>query len=63
MFPPINLKSLSGTINLNAESNSDNRIKVIGMVRAKSTALGPAVEYSKAVEYRMNKLWAFGGAS
>lgn len=59
MHKPINLKSLSGTINLNAESNSDNRIKVIGMVRAKSTAFGPAVEYSKAVEYRMTKLWAF----
>ena len=59
----INLKYLSGTINLNAESNSDNRVKVIGMVRAKATAFGPAIEYSKAVEYRMNKLWAFGGAS
>lgn len=59
---PVNLKSLSGAINLNAESSSDNRVKVLGMVRAKATVFGPAVEYAKAVEYRMNKLWALGGA-
>ena len=62
MSKPINLKSLSGAINLNAESSSDNRIKVIGMVRAKVTAFGPAIEYSKAIEYRMAKLWTCGGA-
>ena len=62
MLKPINLKSLSGAINLNAESSSDKRVKVLGMVRARATVFGPAVEYSKAVEYRMNKLWAFGGA-
>jgi hypothetical protein len=63
---PVNLKSLSGAVNLNAESSSDNRVKVLGMVlgmvRGKATAFGPAVEYSKAVEYRMNKLWSCGGA-
>jgi hypothetical protein len=55
---PITLKSLSGTINLHAETNSDNRVKVLGMVRAKATAFGMAVEASKSVECRMSKLWS-----
>lgn len=55
---PMNLKFLSGVINLNAESSSDSRVKVLGMVRAKATAFGPAVEHARAVEHRMNKLWA-----
>ena len=58
MLKSITLKSLSGIVNLHAETNSDNRVKVLGMVRGKAMAFGPAVEYSKAVEYRMNKLWA-----
>lgn len=57
MQTPITLKSLSGLVNLYAETNSDNRVKVIGMLRAKATAFGPAVEYSRAVEYRLNQLW------
>ena len=60
MQKPINLKALSGAINLNAESSSDNRIKVLGMVRAKATVFGPAIEYEKAIEYLMNKLWTGG---
>ena len=54
---PITLKSLSGTINLHAETNSDRYIKVLGMVRAKATAFGPAVEYSRAFENRIEQLW------
>lgn len=54
---PINLKSLSGIINLHAETNSDRYVKVLGMVRAKAMTFGPAVEASKAVEYRLPKLW------
>lgn len=54
---PIDLKALSGAINLDAESSSDSRVKVLGMVRAKATPFGPAVEYSKAIEYRIAKLW------
>ncbi|HSX23023.1 MAG TPA: hypothetical protein VLE97_09640 [Gaiellaceae bacterium] len=54
---PIDLKALSGAINLDAESSSDSRVKMLGMVRARATAFGPAVEYSKAVEYRVAKLW------
>lgn len=57
MLKPITLKSLSGIVNLHAETNSDNRVKVLGMVRGKATVFGPAVEYSKAVEYRVAKLW------
>jgi len=58
MSRPVNLKSLSGIINLHAETNSDNRVKVLGMVRARATAFGTAVEWSKAVDYRMSKLWS-----
>lgn len=54
---PIDLKALSGAINLNAESNSDRYVKQLGMVRAKATAFGPAIEYDKAVEYRIARLW------
>ncbi len=52
----IDLKMLSGVVNLNAEANSDKHVKVLGMVRAKATVNGPAIEYGKAVEFRMNKL-------
>jgi hypothetical protein len=54
---PITLKSLSGTINLHAETNSDRYVKVLGMVRAKATAFGPAIEYSRAFDHRISKLW------
>lgn len=53
----IDLKALSASINLDAALNSDRYVKVLGMVRAKATALGPAVEYDKAVEYRIARLW------
>lgn len=62
MRTSIDLKSLSGIINLHAETNSDNRVKVLGMVRARATAFGPAVEASKAVEYRISKLWGIDPA-
>ena len=62
MRTQIDLKSLSGIINLNAESSSDNRVKVLGMVRARATAFGPAVEASKAVEHRIAKLWGIDPA-
>ena len=61
MSRPINLKALSGIINLNAETNSDNRVKVLGMVRAKATAFGPAIEYSKAIEYRLSQVFNYSG--
>jgi len=57
MSRPIDLKALSGIINLHAETNSDRHVKVIGMVRAKATVFGPAVETSKAVDNRISKLW------
>lgn len=54
---PITLKSLSGTINLHAETNSDRHVKVLGMVRAKATVFGPAVEYSRVLDARIARLW------
>jgi len=57
MSRQIDLKALSGIINLHAETNSDRHVKVIGMVRAKATVFGPAIEASKAVDHRMSKLW------
>jgi len=41
MSKPINLKSLSGAINLDAESSSDHRVKILGMVRAKRKGVTP----------------------
>jgi hypothetical protein len=57
MRRPINLKALSGIINLHAETNSDRHVKVLGMVRAMVTAFG-MVESRKAIDYRMTKLWS-----